>query len=113
MTYSLWQICISTDFFPVKNGELITRYRENPNSEKMYIGMLLAEERNKAHFLQCVWLHFPGLSLKSRFCFPKEHDFENLVLGVPGASLYCRGHESKNKGFTCSALAEANPVARY
>lgn len=41
-------------FFHVKNGELITRYRRNPNSEKMDIGMLLAEERNKIHFLQCV-----------------------------------------------------------
>lgn len=40
--------------FSVKNGELITRYRRNPNSEKMGIGMLLAEERNKIRFLQCV-----------------------------------------------------------
>jgi len=38
-------------FFPVKNGELITRYRRNPTSEKTDIGMLLAEERYKIHLL--------------------------------------------------------------
>lgn len=83
-------------FFSVKNGEQIKRYRGNPASEKMDTGTLLAEDRNKTLCLQCVWLHLPGLSLKSRSFVLLKNSWE-LGVWVPGASLYCIGHESKNK----------------